>query len=89
MGNHNNVGVAPGPAPHQARQPPPPPQQQPDRPQEPDPIPNPPEQPAQQPPPQQEPRERRERVVPAIFNLTIGAHATVNINNNQFEFYLN
>jgi hypothetical protein len=25
--------------------------------------------------------------VQPIFNLTIGAHATVNINNNTFQFY--
>ena len=80
MGNNNNVNV-----PNQPPQPDNP--QEPDHPQQqddpPEPLPadnNPPP----PPPPQQ---ERQPQRVQPIFNLTIGAHATVNINNNQFQFY--
>ena len=80
MGNNNHVNV-----PHQPPQPDHP--QEPDHPQQqddpPEPLPadnNPPP----PPPPQQ---ERQPQRVQPIFNLTIGAHATVNINNNQFQFY--
>ena len=81
MGNNNNVNV-----PHQPPQPDHP--QEPDHPQQQDdpPEPLPDNNPPPPPPPQQERQPQRGRVAP-ISNLTIGAHATVNINNNQFQFY--